>query len=164
MENIDLVFIILTDFPEINRLRQIVIFWLLYLQARLNSKIDQVSKERDSLQSQMSQLHLKLLHAQNGHSSSELNSIIQEIQSQKQAADQECIDLRHKLVAANIESEKYNAILSVRNQQLNEIKKEMNLLQEVVNEHLLEIQKASYGSGDSSQSTGYTGMSFYCVP
>lgn len=90
--------------------------------------------------------------------SKELYRVVQELQSQKQSAEHQCADLRHKLASLTIENEKYATTLLIRDHDLGEIRREMDQLQEIVNQQLVEMQKQStLGSEVTSGSSPPTG-------
>lgn len=80
-----------------------------------------------------------VVDSQSVHTSFELKTVTQELKQVQVKAEQECSKLKHQLTLANMEKEKYIAILTVRDKQISEIRSEMSQLQDVVNEQLMDI-------------------------
>lgn len=93
------------------------------------------------------------LNAFQGLNLAELQEDLQNMQMEKSRVEQENLNIRHKLMLANMEKEKFIAILNVRDRQVNDIRNEMSQLQDVVNEQLQELQRAPLISAISSQTT-----------
>ncbi|KAF2880952.1 hypothetical protein ILUMI_25233 [Ignelater luminosus] len=115
-------------------------------------KIEQLTHEKNNLNAQVRKLQAQL-EAEQGLPVQELRSLVQQLQQEKTNIEQENMSLKHQLTISNMEKEKYIAILSVRDRQINEIRTEMTQLQDVVNEQLFELQKSPFVSSPSSQST-----------
>ena len=94
----------------------------------------------------MLQLTIKKLKAQieseQTPSAQELRTLIQELRKQKLDGDEQITILNHQVTLANMEKEKYVALLSARERQIKEMHAEMNDLQEAVQIQLTELQNA----------------------
>ncbi|XP_044744120.1 myosin-1-like [Coccinella septempunctata] len=100
--------------------------------------IQRLEEEKNELQLQVNKL-TDVVDSQSVHTSYELKTVTQELKQVQMKADQECSKLKHQLALANMEKEKYIAILTVRDKQISEIRSEMSQLQDVVNEQLMDI-------------------------
>lgn len=71
----------------------------------------------------------------------EMKALLQELRSQKLTAEQETLNIKHHVTLLDLEKEKYKTLLDVREKQMQEIRSELNQLQEVVNHQLTELQR-----------------------
>lgn len=121
-------------------------------RAMRDARLNELEGERQDLALQVTKLSAAI-DAQAGPTAGQLKNLIKELRAQKLEQEQECVKLRHELTLAEMEKEKYIAMLHVRERQFNEIRTEMRQLQEVVKEQLLEIQNNGFFSGLGSAST-----------
>lgn len=117
-------------------------------QTSTNQK--QLESEKNTIQRDMQQLKLQL-----GSNSSQ-SQLLQQLQQQKAAAEDQLSSYRQQLTISKMETEKYVAILAARDKQVTEIRSEMNQLQELVMEQLREIQTAPFSSSVTSCTTNAT--------
>lgn len=114
-------------------------------------KLQGVSSLAESLKSQNSTLkadverqRLQLASVTNETPAmGELKLFIQDLERAKADTDSENARLQREVRLAQIENEKYEAILQARDTQVKEIRYEMTQLQEVVHEQLLDFQNVS---------------------
>lgn len=113
--------------------------------------IQRLEEEKNELQLQVNKL-TDVVDSQSVHTSYELKTVTQELKQVQLKAEQECTKLKHQLALANMEKEKYIAILTVRDKQISEIRSEMSQLQDVVNEQLMDIHNNALTELPSSNS------------
>uniref|UniRef100_A0A6P7GEN7 Uncharacterized protein LOC114337215 n=1 Tax=Diabrotica virgifera virgifera TaxID=50390 RepID=A0A6P7GEN7_DIAVI len=109
----------------------------------LTPRVKQLEDEKQKLETKLKTVTAKLETVLQ-HSSNELKSQISELKSQKNGLEQKCISLKHQIEVAALEREKFVAILDLRDSQINEIRSEMNQLQEVVNDQLIELHNHAF--------------------
>lgn len=120
------------------------------MQLTLTESISRLNFEKDDVTLEVKRLKAHL-ESEVGPSSENLKTIIQEMRNQKSLADQEVLSLKHELTVMTMEKEKYEAILSVRDMQIKEIKSEMDLLQNTIKEQVMDMQNSQ-----SSSTTNFT--------
>ncbi|XP_072388323.1 uncharacterized protein [Diabrotica undecimpunctata] len=109
----------------------------------LTPRLKQLEDEKQKLETKLKTVTAKLETVLQ-HSSNDLKSQISELKSQKNGLEQKCNNLKHQIEVAALEREKFVAILDLRDSQINEIRSEMNQLQEVVNEQLIELHNNAF--------------------
>ncbi|KAL3287921.1 hypothetical protein HHI36_002377 [Cryptolaemus montrouzieri] len=113
--------------------------------------IKRLEEEKNELQLQVNKL-TDVVDSQSMHTSYELKNATQELKQVQMKAEQEYTKLKHQLALANMEKEKYIAILTVRDRQISEIRSEMSQLQDVVNEQLMDIHNNALNDLPSTNS------------
>lgn len=83
----------------------------------------------------------------------ELKKLIQQLRDDKSNVDKDCIALQKKLTMMEMEKEKVQAMLTVRENQITEIRNEMQQLQDIVTEQLMEFQNNGITSTCDSSTT-----------
>ncbi|KAK9876164.1 hypothetical protein WA026_011280 [Henosepilachna vigintioctopunctata] len=114
--------------------------------------IKRLEEEKNELQLQVNRL-TDVVDSQSTHANNELKNVTHELKQIQIKAEQECTKLRHQLALANMEKEKYIAILTVRDRQISEIRSEMSQLQDVVNEQLMDIHNNALADLPSTNSS-----------
>ncbi|XP_017768302.1 PREDICTED: uncharacterized protein LOC108556630 isoform X2 [Nicrophorus vespilloides] len=116
-----------------------------------NALIESLQKKIDEYEREIKKLRLQMESYQ-GPTSQELKSLIKQLQDEKNTVLIESQELKQKIALAQMDCDKYRAILQARDAQVKEIRNEMTQLQEVVNEQLMELQNNAYTSEASSYS------------
>lgn len=85
--------------------------------------------------------------------SEDLKLLIYELRNKKAEAEKDMMRARHELTLISMDNEKMKALISTRERQLEEMRREMGQLQEVVNDQLVEFQNVRSMTEHSSVST-----------
>ncbi|VEN57019.1 unnamed protein product [Callosobruchus maculatus] len=112
----------------------------------LEPKITMLEEEKLKLEKSLTDLTKKTEMLISSGERDQLKNELTEARNSNFCLEQELCKVKHQLRLNTIEKEKYIAILSVRDKQINEIRNEMTQLQEVVNEQLLELHNSAFQS------------------
>lgn len=86
------------------------------------------------------------------------------LRKDKEETDKRCAQLQKNLALAELEKEKLNAMLKVRENQVTEIKTEMAQLQDVINQQLMGMQINMPSDSFFESLTTMTGKCHLCLP
>lgn len=111
-------------------------FFTVNFQTHKEALIEQLSREKDALKSQLATAFSKTQHRE---PPAHVKTIIKELTAQKLEAEKDCVTLRHQLAVSDLEKEKYITLLAVRERQCKEIRDETQQLQEVIKKQLSEL-------------------------
>nr|CAI5818916.1 unnamed protein product [Callosobruchus analis] len=119
----------------------------------LEPKITMLEEEKLKLEKSLTDLtkRTEMLVDTRASEREDLKNQLTEARNSNFCLEQELCKVKHQLRLNTIEKEKYVAILSVRDKQINEIRNEMTQLQEVVNEQLLELHNSAFQSMPTSE-------------
>nr|CAH7756243.1 unnamed protein product [Callosobruchus chinensis] len=122
--------------------------WELEIEKKdiLEPKITMLEEEKLKLEKSLSDLTKKTEQLVSSTEREDLKNQLTEARNSIFCLEQQLCKVKHQLRLNTIEKEKYVAILSVRDKQINEIRNEMTQLQEVVNEQLLELHSSAFQS------------------
>lgn len=118
---------------------------MLFLQLQgVSSLAESLKSQNSTLKADVERQRLQLASVTNETPAmGELKLFIQDLERAKADTDSENARLQREVRLAQIENEKYEAILQARDTQVKEIRYEMTQLQEVVHEQLLDFQNVS---------------------
>ncbi|CAH1107234.1 unnamed protein product [Psylliodes chrysocephalus] len=119
----------------------------------LNPRINSLEGENRALNNQLKTLSSNS-NNQFEHTVNNLKSQIAELRCQKNASEQENNKLKHQIKVGALEREKFIAVLTLRDTQINEIRTEMSQLQELVNEQLMEVHSNAFEGAPNAECTG----------
>ncbi|CAH1972604.1 unnamed protein product [Acanthoscelides obtectus] len=122
--------------------------WDLEVQKKeiLEPKIMILEEEKSKLERSLDDLAKKAETLISVREKEEFKNQLTEARNSNFCLEQELCKVKHQLRLNTIEKEKYIAILSVRDKQINEIRNEMTQLQEVVNQQLMELHNNAFHS------------------